>query len=47
MNDYDFDRDDLLAAMVNTYAVDEETAARDLDLVLEKMKSLSLITEEA
>ncbi|MBR3019140.1 MAG: PqqD family peptide modification chaperone [Clostridia bacterium] len=44
---YPVSRDDLLAAMVNTYAVDEATAASDLDAVLEKMKALSLITEEA
>ena len=39
-------RGDLLAALVNAYAVDEATAASDLDTVLEKMKALSLITEE-
>ena len=39
-------RDDLLTALLDVYAVDESTAARDLDNVLEKMKTLSLIREE-
>lgn len=39
-------RGDLLTALLDTYDVDEATAAGDLDAVLEKFKSLSLIAED-
>lgn len=39
-------RDDLLQALLSVYNVDEATAARDLDAVLEKMRGFSLIAEE-
>ena len=39
-------RDDLLAALLDQYEVDEATAAKDLDLLLEKLRSLDVIEDE-
>ncbi len=39
-------REDLLTAMLDQYQVDEATAARDLDALLEKLRSYSLIEDE-
>ena len=39
-------RDDLLAALLDQYQVDEATAANDLDLLLEKLRSFDVIEDE-
>ena len=39
-------RDDLLAALLDQYQVDEATAANDLDLLLEKLRSFDVIGDE-
>ena len=39
-------RDDLLAALLDQYRVDEATAANDLDLLLEKLRSFDVIEDE-
>ena len=39
-------RDDLLAALLDQYQVDEATAANDLDLLLEKLRSFDVIDDE-
>ena len=38
-------REELLAAILERYQIDPETAARDLDGLLEKMKSFDVIEE--
>lgn len=39
-------REELLAAILNEYNVEEATAAADLDKLLEKLKSYGVIEEE-
>jgi hypothetical protein len=38
-------REELLAAILERYQIDPETAARDLDGLLEKLKSFDVIEE--
>ena len=39
-------REDLLAAVTDKFEVDEETAAKDLDALLEKLKEFGVIEDE-
>ena len=39
-------RDDLLAALLDQYRIDEATAANDLDLLLERLRGFDVIEDE-